>query len=440
MSRIRIKNFGPIRKGLVGNDGWLDIEKVTVMIGDQGSGKSTVAKLISMFSWLEKNIVRNDLSVEQLTPTIFNNLCVQQELGEYFSDNTEIAYEGDRCFFEYSEKKNFFSGKIINTKKCKNYVLPQIQYVSSARNLLTILYNISLENVKVVDKNGNINIIDMSSNIPFMVKDLNKVYMRALLELAKDGFSLPINDTIVFFQDHNTFIKTRGKRVSMSAASSGIQSITPLLLVSRYLSEEVQKDVLDKVQNIDNNLKNRIESEFAKGEGALSEKLKQLYSFGKGILTKEEDVTLLKEKLKQFIPSSFVNIVEEPEQNLFPTSQQKVINSLLEYNNAIDSNKLIITTHSPYIIGYMTLAVKAKELYKKAKNEEVIEQINKIVPQKSAIGYDDLVIYELDEKQGSIRILGSENGIPDDNDYLDNALGMINEMFSDLLDIEDLCQ
>ena len=27
MSRIKIKNFGPIREGFVGNDGWLDISK-----------------------------------------------------------------------------------------------------------------------------------------------------------------------------------------------------------------------------------------------------------------------------------------------------------------------------------------------------------------------------------------------------------------------------
>ena len=66
--------------------------------------------------------------------------------------------------------------------------------------------------------------------------------------------------------------------------------------------------------------------------------------------------------------------------------------------------------------------------------------INDIVPHKSAISNNDLVIYELDETEGSIRSLGNENGIPDDNDYLDNALGVMNEMFSKLLDIEDLCQ
>lgn len=60
MSRIRIKNFGPIKEGLRENDGWLDVKKVTVFIGNQGSGKSTVAKLISVFTKIEKSLVRGD--------------------------------------------------------------------------------------------------------------------------------------------------------------------------------------------------------------------------------------------------------------------------------------------------------------------------------------------------------------------------------------------
>jgi predicted ATPase len=60
MSRIRIKNFGPIKEGYQEDDGWLDVKKVTVFIGNQGSGKSTVAKLISSFMWLEKALIRGD--------------------------------------------------------------------------------------------------------------------------------------------------------------------------------------------------------------------------------------------------------------------------------------------------------------------------------------------------------------------------------------------
>ena len=50
MSKIKIKNFGPIKEGYIENDGWIDVKKVTVFIGNQGSGKSTVAKLLQRIS------------------------------------------------------------------------------------------------------------------------------------------------------------------------------------------------------------------------------------------------------------------------------------------------------------------------------------------------------------------------------------------------------
>ena len=151
----------------------------------------------------------------------------------------------------------------------------------------------------------------------------------------------------------------------MSAASSGVQSITPLLLVSHFLSEKVRGDIFDKIQTIDDYLKNRIEYELSKENGNLTEKFKQIYSFGKGILSMNDDITLLKEKLRQFVPSSFINIVEEPEQNLFPNSQQMVINSLIEYNNSTKENKLIISTHSPYILSSLNNSILAEEVFKK---------------------------------------------------------------------------
>ena len=63
MRRIRIKNFGPIKEGFWGEstDGWMDI--VTMFIGNQGSGKITIAnKLISTFIWMEKALLNGTLS------------------------------------------------------------------------------------------------------------------------------------------------------------------------------------------------------------------------------------------------------------------------------------------------------------------------------------------------------------------------------------------
>jgi predicted ATPase len=66
MSRIKIISFGPIRKGCIDNDGFIDIKKVTVFIGNQGSGKSAVAKIISIFTWIEKALVRGDFDKKWL--------------------------------------------------------------------------------------------------------------------------------------------------------------------------------------------------------------------------------------------------------------------------------------------------------------------------------------------------------------------------------------
>ena len=46
--RLIVKSFGPVKD--------LDVifKKVTLFIGDQGTGKSCVAKLFSMFKWTEK--------------------------------------------------------------------------------------------------------------------------------------------------------------------------------------------------------------------------------------------------------------------------------------------------------------------------------------------------------------------------------------------------
>lgn len=54
MAKLRIKYFGPITEGFDSEDGFIDFSKLTLSIGDQGTGETTVAKLFSLCSWLEK--------------------------------------------------------------------------------------------------------------------------------------------------------------------------------------------------------------------------------------------------------------------------------------------------------------------------------------------------------------------------------------------------
>ena len=48
MARLQIENFGPVKKCDI------EISLLTVLVGNQGTGKSTVAKLYSSLVWLEK--------------------------------------------------------------------------------------------------------------------------------------------------------------------------------------------------------------------------------------------------------------------------------------------------------------------------------------------------------------------------------------------------
>ena len=137
-SKIRIKNFGPIKEG-VENNGWIEIKKVTAFIGNQGSGKSTVAKLISTFTWLEKVLTRGDYKIEHYSRRngFVKKLLPYHRLENYIIKDqegnivTEIQYEG--CSYNISFKKGEL--KVVHKGRV-DYSLPQIMYVPAERNFI----------------------------------------------------------------------------------------------------------------------------------------------------------------------------------------------------------------------------------------------------------------------------------------------------------------
>src|SRR5690554_3023401 len=98
---------------------------------------------------------------------------------------------------------------------------------------------------------------------------------------------------------------------------------------------------------------------------------------------------------------------------------------------------LIMTTHSPYLINYLTLAVEADILKEKVKKSstELKNRFNEIIPFNSTLSGDNLVVYQLED--GRIAKLKTYKGHPSDENYLNDGLAESNELFSNLLDIED---
>ncbi len=416
MSKIRIKNFGPIKEGYQENDGWLDISKVTLFIGNQGSGKSTVAKLISTFTWIEKALVRGDYQKKwfEKKNRLKNHFLNYHRLENYFDgyeglfDNTEFDYEGEAYIIKY---RNGLLEVIENKKN--NYYLPQIMYVPAERNFIA--------NVKSPKE------LKLSSD---SLKEFLSEFDKAKNEI-KGAMPLPINEVDIEYDKLNDIVNIRGNnyKLRLTEASSGFQSLVPLYLVSWFLANTVKK-----------------QSKVAQDSMSTEE----LERFKKGVeeiwnnesLTEEQRRIALSVLSSKFNKSAFINIVEEPEQNLFPSSQKQLLFSLLEFNNMNVLNKLIITTHSPYLINYLTLSIKAESIYKLLREKKFqlsnpkYSQINTIVPISSTVNVDDLIIYELNEKDGSIKKLPDYKGLPSDENKLNYNLEDSNELFAQLLEIQ----
>jgi predicted ATPase len=148
-------------------------------------------------------------------------------------------------------------------------------------------------------------------------------------------------------------------------------------------------------------------------------------------------VDIIKSK---FISKAFINIVEEPEQNLFPSSQWEMLKKLFEFNNMNSGNTLIITTHSPYLVNYISIAVQADYLKGKINGNEnsvtLLEKLEKVISKRSLVSESEIAIYQLSEDNGTIKLLPSPEGIPSDKNYLNESLRHGNEMFDSLLEIE----
>lgn len=241
--------------------------------------------------------------------------------------------------------------------------------------------------------------------------------------------NLPINNVGVEYDKLNDTLNLKGEgyKVKLTEASSGFQSLVPLYLVSSYLSKSVKKQSETNKETMSSDEMQR----FKKGVEEI---------WNNNNLTDEQKRVALSVLSAKFNKTAFINIVEEPEQNLFPTSQWQMLQSLLKCNAMNKGNKLILTTHSPYIINYLSIAIQAEYLdnkIRKSSNKDILlTKLYQFVPKDSLIPANNVVVYQLDEKDGSIKKLETIEGIPSDKNFLNETLAESNLLFDSLLEIE----
>jgi predicted ATPase len=411
MSQIKVKNFGPIKSGFAENNGFIDIRKITVFIGNQGTGKSSIAKLISTFSWLEKQLYRGNLAIKDVKTynRFVKTYCNYHNLNNYFLPETKIEYVGNAFYFYFQDGKLNIYPKILHFNR--TYIVPKIMYVPAERNFFSVVKG--AEKVK---------------GLPQSLSTFFEELERSQQELS-ESLTLPVGDVKLEFDQKNNTLNIIGSdyKLNISESSSGFQSFIPLFLVSRNIALSISQNQDYSQTELSGEEQKRLKTEIEKilSNDNLSEELKKAA------------LELLSSKYKN---ECFLNIVEEIEQNLFPKSQKDVLYKLLEFANLTEGNTLILTTHSPYIINYLTLAIKGYQVLQKIidlPNSNLLkEQLENIVPQVSCVSDKDSIVYELTET-GEIIKLSTYEGLPTDENYLNTFLADTNNLFDDLLEIEE---
>lgn len=380
MNRIKIHNFGPVK------DVDIKISKLMIFIGPQGSGKSTIAKLLTIFSdvlWW-RMVSEND-----------NPLSEFKKMGidKYFSPDTTIDYigfGGEHLFYrdskfsisinDYSKEqthqsilefiasstekrlqmmgvdiKDYYANKSAEEyRKFMRTYLKMICYIPAERNLAAALSS-SLANI-------------ILSNTPLPNTLLEYI---SLFERAKNHY--PTYDASFLGIKYNkgkgtdciTLTGYNDKSLPLEACSSGIQSALPMLMVIDYAREDNCFDTF---------------------------------------------------------------IIEEPEQNLFPINQREILNRLVSLTHKKNCRSVIINTHSPYLLSALNVSMLAAKL---SNTEYDREAIDSIVPSQYRIDSSEVSVFTLGDDTYCKSIIDDNTGLISVN-YLDVVSDSISSDFNKL--------
>lgn len=339
MKHLIIENVGPIKYAN------LYFNKYNVIIGPQSSGKSCVIKIASFCTWVEKRIQLLQSVEEFNNDNFIDNLVNFHKLFGYLKPESKITYETHYLRFSYfheTKELKFYWGKIHY-----EYKRPKVSYIPAERNLVSVIPNWMDLTMK---RNNIVSFLSDWDVARKSVKDLD------ILNLGvKYHYDFIHNTDEVFF--------AQDKRLELTNTSSGLQSLIPLLIHLKYLTEDIYNDE---------------KSEKIKDQHALSvlplilnEKLGSRMSshYNKKFSTPRSTDSPLKVEIIGQHPFVFPDIkvadrikrvydnlintkrsdvfIEEPEENLFPPTQKQLIEWILDNSK---NSTFTIATHSPYIL------------------------------------------------------------------------------------------
>lgn len=381
MNYLKIKNFGPVK------DATIELKPFLVLIGGQGTGKSTIAKLLSIFQdylWYVHILEKKDDII--LPFSLFG-------ISDYFQDDTYFEYRKDDIRLSYSEGNFSISSSDFDSVEAFLSFIKECIYDEHVR----LMKDLNLDVTESIEeffgkKNNLLNSINRTllyipaernfasqftkyiasmiiANIPIPIIEMNYI---SYFEKARKSFptyhSSVLNVTYKYNDgEEGIIVNKNGKQESLSLeyCSSGIQSLLPMLMILDYC---LDKNIFDGF------------------------------------------------------------VIEEPEQNLFPDNQLVTLRHIISKRNHSNST-CIITTHSPYLLSGINISLMAGQV---ARYKVYKEEVCNILPAEYHLTPGIVTAYALGDTDNYCKdIINPQTGTIDQN-YLDTTSTVIGQEFGKL--------
>ncbi len=407
MATIQIKNLGPLK-----DTGLINLTDVLLVIGRQSSGKSTFMKVLCFCRWIEKKIMTSfDNTIQAYTHNkrFTRDLKQFHRIDEmYFKENTEIIYDGDVVTISLT---GVDQNAKINRKleAWEDRYNSKLSYIPAERNLVSAVQNIN-DTYKAKERDSIFNFIQEWYEAKDTYGSDNKL-------------TLSLTDDFKYYSDNGLdyVVLPNGKPITSFYASSGVQSVMPIDVMTDYIMGVVGKVVKFSMSDLMNRLMESLDTD-----------VRNEIVHGAHEVT-EEELAPIREKMKYQSAQLFI---EEPEQNLYPDAQRKLVQNLIRHLKAVKSigkhrSMVVLTTHSPYVLSILNVLIADAAAVEKKPGDE---RLKDVVDESTLLPTDAFSAYFInkdgvfeDIKDMEIPMLSGIN-LDSVSDWVDEHVGRINEI------------
>lgn len=415
MERLVVKNFGPITYADI------DVRPYTLLVGHVSSGKSTVAKLLSIFNSEEIYKITSD----NIGP--FLRLLEGYNIDFPMRSDTMIKYNNGH--YEWTIDNNGFSSSFAYGEVVSKLF----------RSVLDIRENI-LELSKTYP-----NLYDILGNeIKAKVESVEFTQMENLSELWTQSrskvityFHLEIGSTYIP-AERNIFSILEGSIFNILSKDIAIPK-SLLEFGSDYEYSKKQLEQQSKKQGAtikipfvkDASIYFGVEADENQSKGIHISVIDGEHLPMRQASSGFQSIIPLFVVMERWGKWASVLLIEEPESNLFPTVQNELVKYIVGVTNQSrrNSHRCIITSHSPYILSSFDTLVQAGNA-----SEKDYEKTKEVIPPELWIKYEDISCYYFDEK-GNVSYAKNDDLKNIGSEVIDSVSDTINEEYDKLLNI-----